>query len=104
MRIYWCSFVFQTRAAASYPMLYVSSHKLPTNPFTSPLNIDTSSKDARPTFEATNLKANELVKSWRQSLYNNVQADDAIEIALNENYSTDEVPEIPRSAVKSLWD
>ena len=37
-----------------------------------------------------------------KSLYTNVTVEEAIEIALRELYSSDEVPEIPRSAMKSL--
>ena len=45
----------------------------------------------------------ELVVSLNvKSLYTNLPVEEAIEIALNELYSSDEVPEIPRSAMKSL--
>ena len=37
-----------------------------------------------------------------KSLYTNVPVEEAIEIALKELYPSDEVPEIPRSAMKSL--
>ena len=37
-----------------------------------------------------------------KNLYTNVTVEEAIEIALRELYSSDEVPEIPRSAMKSL--
>ena len=37
-----------------------------------------------------------------KSLYTNVPVEETIEIALKELYSSDEVPEIPRSAMKSL--
>ena len=38
-----------------------------------------------------------------KSLYTNVPVEEAIEIALKELYSSDEVPEIPRSAMKRFW-
>ena len=37
-----------------------------------------------------------------KSLYTNVPVEEAIETALKELYSSDEVPETPRSAMKSL--
>ena len=37
-----------------------------------------------------------------KSLYTNVPVEEAIEIALKELYSSEEVPEIPRSAMKSI--
>ena len=37
-----------------------------------------------------------------KSLYTNVPVEEAIEIARKELYSSDEVPEIPSSAMKSL--
>ncbi|XP_075241616.1 uncharacterized protein LOC142336591 [Convolutriloba macropyga] len=66
-------------------------------------NIETKSKDARAALEATKLDDDELVVSLDvKSLYTNVLDEEAIEIALKELYSSDEVPEIPRSAMKSL--
>ena len=65
-------------------------------------NIETNSKDARAALEATKLDEDELVVSLDvKSLYTNVPVEEAIEIALK-LYSSDEVPEIPRSAMKSL--
>ena len=66
-------------------------------------NIETNSKGARSALEATKLDEDELVVSLDvKSLYTNVPVEEAIEIALKELYSSDEVPEIPRSAMKSL--
>ena len=66
-------------------------------------NIETYSKDARAALEATKLVEDELVVSLDvKNLYTNVPVDEAIEIVLKELYSSDEVPEIPRSAMKSL--
>ena len=66
-------------------------------------NIETNSQDARAALEATNLDEDELVGSLDvKSLYTNVTVEEAIEIALKKLYSSDEVPEIPRSAMKSL--
>ena len=66
-------------------------------------NIETNSKDARAALEATKLDEDGLVVSLDiKSLYTNVPVEEAIEIALIELYSIDEVPEIPRSAMKSL--
>ena len=66
-------------------------------------NIETNSKDARAALEATKLDEYELVVYLNvKSLYTNVSVEEAIEIALKELYSSDEVPEIPRSAMKSL--
>ena len=87
----------------------VSSYENP-NKFLSPFfgklpgaNIETKSKDARAAPEATKLDEDELVVSLdAKSLNTNVPIEEAIEIALKELYSSDEVPEIPRSAMKSL--
>ncbi|XP_075247191.1 uncharacterized protein LOC142340502 [Convolutriloba macropyga] len=66
-------------------------------------NIETSSKDARAALEAIKLNEVELVVSLDvKSLYTNVPVEGAIEIALKELYSSDEISEIPRSAMKSL--
>ena len=66
-------------------------------------NIETNSKDARAALEATKLDEDELVVSPDvKSLYTNVPVEEAIEMTLKELYSSDEVPEIPRSAMKSL--
>ena len=66
-------------------------------------NIETNSKDAGAALEATKLDEDELVVSLDvKSLYTNVPVEEAIEIALKELYSSDQVPEIPRSAMKSL--
>ena len=66
-------------------------------------NIETNSKDARSALEATKLDADELVVSLDiKSLYTNVLVEEAIEIALKELYSSDEVSEIPSSTMKSL--
>ena len=66
-------------------------------------NIEINSKDARAALEATKLDEDKLVVSLDvKCLYINVPVEEAIEIALNELYSSDEVPEIPRSAMKSL--
>ena len=66
-------------------------------------NIETNSKDARAALETTKLDEDELVVSLDvKSLYTNVPVEEAIEIALKDLYSSDEVPEIPSSATKSL--
>ena len=66
-------------------------------------NIETKSKNAGAALEATKLDEDELVVSLDvKSLYTNVPVEEAIEIALKELYSSDEVPEIPRSAMKSI--
>ena len=66
-------------------------------------NFETNSKGARAALEATKLDEDELVVSLDvKNLYTNVPVEEAIEIALKELYSSDEVPEIPRSAMKSL--
>ena len=66
-------------------------------------NIETSSKYARATLEATKLDEDGLVVSLDvKSLYTKVPFEEANEIALKELYSSDEVPEIPRSPMKSL--
>ena len=66
-------------------------------------NIETNSKDARAALEATRLEEDELVVSLDvKSLYTNVLVEEAIQIALKELRSSDEVPEILRSAMKSL--
>ena len=80
------------------------------NKFLSPIfgklpdaNIETNSKDVRTALEATKLDEDELVVSLDvKSLYTNVPVEKAIEIALIGLYSSDEVLEIPRSAMKSL--
>ena len=80
------------------------------NKFHSPLfgklpgaNFETNSKDARAALEATKLDEDEPVVSLDvKSLYTNVPVEEAIEIALKDLYSSDEVPEIPKSATKSL--
>ena len=62
-----------------------------------------TSKDARAALEATKLDEDELVVSLDvKSLYTIVPVEEAIEIALEELYSSDEVTEIPRSAMKSI--
>ena len=43
-----------------------------------------------------------MVSLDEKSLYTNVPVEEANEIAFKELYSSDEVPEIPRSAMKSL--
>ena len=49
------------------------------------------------------MNEDELVVSLDvKSLYTNVTAEEAIEIAIKDLYSSDENPEISRSAVKSL--
>ena len=66
-------------------------------------NIETNSKDARAALEATKFDEDELVVSLDvKSLYTNVPVEEAIEIALKELYSSDEVPEIPRSAIRAF--
>ena len=66
-------------------------------------NIETNSKDASSTLEAIKLDEDELVVSLDvKSLYTNVSVEEAIEIALKKLYSSDKIPEIPRSAMKSL--
>ena len=68
-------------------------------------NIDTNTKDARAALEAIKLHEDELVVSLDvKSLYTNVPVEEAIEIALKELYSSDEVPEIPRSAMKTPFE
>ena len=53
--------------------------------------------------EPLKLDEDELVVSLGvKSLYRNVPVEEAIEIALNELYSSNEASEIPRSAMKSL--
>ncbi|XP_075257722.1 uncharacterized protein LOC142349793 [Convolutriloba macropyga] len=65
-------------------------------------NIDNNSKDDRAAPEATKLDEDELGISLEiKSLYTNVLVEEAIEIALKELDSNDEVPEIPRSAMKT---
>ena len=66
-------------------------------------NIESNSNDARAALEATKLDEDELLVSLDvKSLYTNVPVEEAIEIALKDLYSSDKVPEIPRSAMKSL--
>ena len=56
------------------------------------VNIETDSKDARAALEATKLDEEELVVSRdSKSLYADVPVEEAIEIALKELYSSDEV-------------
>ena len=67
------------------------------------VNIETNSKDARTALEAIKLDEDELVISLDvNNLYKNIPAEEAIEIALKGLYSSDEILEIPRSAMKSL--
>ena len=64
-------------------------------------NIETNSKDARAALEAAKLDEDKLVVSLDvKNLYTNVPVEDVF--ALKELYSIDEVPEVPRSAIKSL--
>ena len=75
---------------------------LPFSRFTG-ANTETNSKDARAALEAIKLDEDELVVSLDvKSLYTNVPVEEEIEIALEELYSIDEIPEIPSSAMKSL--
>ena len=61
------------------------------------------SKDVKVALEAVKLCEDELVLSLDvKSFYTNVTVEEAIEIELKELYSSSEVPEIPRSAIKSL--
>ena len=64
-------------------------------------NVETSSKDARATSKATELNENELtVPLDVKSLYTYVQIEKSFEIAFKELYSSVEILEIPRSALK----
>ena len=66
-------------------------------------NIETNSEDARVALESTKLDEDELTVSLDvKSFYTNVPVEEAIEISLKELYSSDGVPEIPRSAMKRL--
>ena len=66
-------------------------------------NIETNFKDARASLETANLEVDELIVSLNfKSLYTNVLVGDTIENLLEELYSSNEVPEIRRSALKSL--
>ena len=66
-------------------------------------NIDTNSKDARTALEAIKLDENEPVVTLDfKNLYKNVPVKEAIEIALKELYSSDEIPENQRSAMKKF--
>ena len=63
----------------------------------------TGSKDGRAALVATKLDEDELVASLDvMSLYTNIPFEEAIEVALKDLYSSDEVCEKPRSAMKSL--
>ncbi|XP_075241736.1 uncharacterized protein LOC142336708 [Convolutriloba macropyga] len=65
-------------------------------------NIETDTKDARAALEATILDEDKLLVSLDvKSMYTKVPVEEAIEIE-HELYSSDEVPEIPKSAMKSL--
>ena len=50
-----------------------------------------------------NSKDELVVSLGVKNLYTKVPSEEAIEIALKELYSSDEIPEIPRSAMKSLF-
>ena len=64
---------------------------------------ETNSKDASSTLEVIKLDEDDLIVSLDvKSLYTNVSVEEAIEIALKKLHSSDEIPEIPRSAMKSL--
>ena len=66
-------------------------------------SIETNFKDARASLETANLEVDELIVSLNfKSLYTNVLVEDAIKNLLEELYSSNEVPEIRRSAMKSL--
>ena len=66
-------------------------------------SIEINSKDARTALEVTKLDENELVVSLdHERLHTNVPVDEPIEIAFRELYSSDKVPLIPRSAMKSF--
>ena len=67
-------------------------------------DIEKNSKDASAALEDIKLDEDELVVSLEvESLYTKVPSEEAIEIALKKLYSSDEIPEIPRSAMKSLF-
>ena len=65
--------------------------------------IKESLQDSRAPLVATELDEYEVVVYLDvKSLYTNIPLEEAIEVALKELYSIDEVFEIPRSAMKSL--
>ena len=64
-------------------------------------NSETNSKDARKALEATKLKEELVLSLDVRGLYTNVPVEGAIEIALKELYSSYEIPEVPRSTMKS---
>ena len=66
-------------------------------------NIVPNSKDTRAALEALKLNEGELdVSLGVKSLWTNVPVEEATVIELKELYSSDEMSEIPRSAMKSL--
>ena len=65
--------------------------------------IETNLEDARATFEGTNSEEDDLVVSLVvKNLHTNLTVEEVIEILLMQLYSSDEVPENPRSAMKTL--
>ena len=66
-------------------------------------NIETNTQDARKALESLTLEDDEQIVSLElKNLYTNVPVGEAIEIALREVYSSNQAPDIPRSAMKSL--
>ena len=65
-------------------------------------NIETNTQDARKALESLTLENHKQIISFDlKSLFTNVPAGEAIEIALREVYSSNLAPDIPRSAMKS---
>ena len=65
--------------------------------------MEINSKNSRAALEATKLDEDELVVTLvYERLHTNVPVDEAIEIAFKELYSSEEVPVIPRTAMKNL--